>query len=363
MTTPTESHLQKALKAGFTSSENLAQLHHWLDYALSTNERGRLVLNTVKQFIPSVAGKRYLDIGCGYGGSCIAFASEGAVSTGIDYDERLLNFARENHRDHPDLNVSFQRIDVMDWKQVKSLGKFDIITTDNVIEHVSDPGRLIAFCRLLLNPEGLIYITAPNAYSLGQIRKDCHYSLPGISLLDPDDGAVYLKRALNLPFYDVSWYYRYATFEQLFTHFGLSVQLLNPYNIQPDDIQRLLGDYQALFENIKQFKSENKILEEIYDRIIYRMRHHIQMLETDILFESELLDPLDKAIHRNHIFRDYHTELWYFVLRPLNNEKVKLIEPDAPSELRYSALENISGRRLLKILWKKILIRLRLTHI
>ena len=316
------SNLYKALQNGFTSSVNLSQHQHWLDYALSTNQRGQTVLNTIKQFIPSVLGKRYLDIGCGYGGSCIAFSSEGAESVGIDYNDRLLAFARENHKDHPALNIVFQKIDVMDWNQVKALGKFDIITCDNVIEHVADPGRLIAFCRQLLKPDGLLYITAPNAFSIGQIRKDCHYGLLGVSLLDPDDGAVYLKSALNMPFYDVSWYYRYGNFSQLFSHFGLSVKLLNPYQVSPVDIQNLFNEYEDLLIEIENSNPDNQIPLEIRDRIIYRLRHHIQMLETDILYESELTDALEKAVRRNQIFRDFHTELWYFVMRPIENVTV-----------------------------------------
>jgi SAM-dependent methyltransferase len=245
----------------------------------------------------------------------------------------------------------------MDWTQVQALGKFDLITSDNVIEHVSDPGRLIAYCSQLLNKDGIFYLTIPNAFSIGQIRKDCHYSLPGISLLDPDDGATYVKYALNQPFYDVSWYYRYHTFEHLFNRYGLSEKLLNPYQVSQEDIANLRWEYDQLLLDLQNKATQGQFPEEIAQRIFNRLHHHIQMLETDLLYEQTQEDLQIKSLQRNRIYRDYHTELWYFILRPLTVFQQSF----STQQEFYSTpdmLEHISGRQMAKILGKKIISRL-----
>jgi SAM-dependent methyltransferase len=358
MNSQIDSYFLASLKERFTGSESHPQYQLWLDYALSTNARGAEILRTIHNFIPSVAGMRYLDIGCGFGGACIAFASEGAEVVGIDYDEKLLKIAQENHRDHPDLNISFRNIDVMDWTQVKALGKFDIITSDNVIEHVSDPGRLISYFSQLISANGMVYLTIPNAFSLGQIKKDCHYGLPGISLLDPDDGAIYVKYAINQPFYDVAWYYPYNTFEYLFKRYGLSEKLLNSYEVNPQDIVKLHLEYDQLLLKMQNDDCRGKFPPGIGERIISRLKHHIHKLETDIIYEQTQDDQQLMLLQRNRIFRDYHTELWYFVLRPLPN-----IERSLSAQLEFSStsdiLSQISGKQMTKLLVKKILNRLK----
>jgi len=232
-----------------------------------------------------------------------------------------------------------------------------VITSDNVIEHVSDPGRLLAFCSQLLNKEGIFYLTIPNAFSIGQIQKDCHYGLPGISLLDPDDGAAYVKYTLNQPFYDVSWYYRYNIFEHLFKRYGLLEKLLNPYDVSFEDVANLKREYDQLLVDMQNRSNHSQFPPELTQRIVNRLRHHIQMLETDLLYEQSQEDSKIKSIQRNRIFRDYHTELWYFILRPLSSSQQSCsTQQDFFST--SDMLEQLSGRQMIKILSKKIIRRL-----
>lgn len=54
-----------------------------------------------KKLLPDFAGKRVLDLGCGYGWHCMYAAEQGASSVvGIDLSERMLSVARENQNFH-----------------------------------------------------------------------------------------------------------------------------------------------------------------------------------------------------------------------------------------------------------------------
>ena len=66
---------------------------------------------------PDLHGKRVLDMGCGYGENCIAFARRGAAEVlGIDISEKMLAVAEaENNCE----NVRFQRLsmsNLVSWK-------------------------------------------------------------------------------------------------------------------------------------------------------------------------------------------------------------------------------------------------------
>ena len=54
---------------------------------------------TLETLLPDFAGRRVLDLGCGYGWHCIYAAEHGAASvTGVDLSEKMLAVAREKTR-------------------------------------------------------------------------------------------------------------------------------------------------------------------------------------------------------------------------------------------------------------------------
>lgn len=65
-----------------------------------------------KKLLPDFAGKRVLDLGCGYGWHCMYAAEQGASSVvGIDLSERMLSVAREKSK-FP--QVQYQRCAIED---------------------------------------------------------------------------------------------------------------------------------------------------------------------------------------------------------------------------------------------------------
>ena len=286
----------------------------WLNYALSTNQRGQFVVDVLKLYKLSLKSIRHLDIGCGYGGLCIAAAKAGAHSVGIDIDPRLIEFSEINQKDHPELGPTFYQMDILDTEAVQRLGKFDVITCDNVIEHVSNLDRLLTHISLLLKKSGFAYITIPNAFSLGQVHKDCHYGLFGISLLDPWDASIYVKHALSQPTYDVSFYYSYSQYVDLFHKYGLHVSLYYARILEKDIIDKLWEQGLRLKQECQDLLENGFFPPELNFKISQILDVYIQKLATSCQYYSQFPEGWEKVKFLRRLVRDYVNEVWFIIV-------------------------------------------------
>jgi 2-polyprenyl-3-methyl-5-hydroxy-6-metoxy-1,4-benzoquinol methylase len=288
-----------------------AQSDVWLDYILTTNERGAYVVAKVQEFVPSLRGRRLLDVGSGYGGVCVAAARAGAEAVGIEVDDDLRRLAALNLADAPGLTASFHDVDVLDWTRLSPLGRFDVVTCDNVIEHVASPSVLLAHARRLLEPDGLLYLTAPNAFSLGQIAKECHYGQFGLSLLDPVDGDQWVQEALHLPAYGVSVYFRLAEYERLLARYGLHTKVLNP-DAAGDVVERVRLARRAIVDA----RAAAAIPPSLRAKVDRVLAIQLAGCDADVAFiEAMPPDPAREAFG-HELQRVYLDELWYFVASP-----------------------------------------------
>ena len=153
-----EPRFRQLLRAHF-QLENLDEtndptIRMWVDFALSTNERGRVVDDELEGHI-SLRGKKCLDVGCAYGGFLVAFAVRGAAQVvGVDINRDLLRFAAANLEDYH-VSASLHQADLLD-PGILGLGRFDVITCNDVIEHVEDPRKVIRHLSLLLDDDGVL---------------------------------------------------------------------------------------------------------------------------------------------------------------------------------------------------------------
>ncbi len=69
----------------------------------------------------------------------------------------------------------------------------DLVIAGEVIEHVSDPGSLLAGLRVLCKPHGTLIVTTPNAYGLLNVVA----SLGGFELNHPDHVVMFTWRTLT----------------------------------------------------------------------------------------------------------------------------------------------------------------------
>ena len=152
----------------------------WFEFAISTNLRGKKIRGLLEP-LRQEAG-RYLDVGCGYAGTLVAFAKAGFDVFGIDVSENLVAYSKANCLDH-DLHDRVRVGDILDEKLVADLGKFDVITCLDVIEHVPDAKQTMDHMVSLLKPGGMLLLEIPNKHFLEFVGSDGHFCFFGITLL------------------------------------------------------------------------------------------------------------------------------------------------------------------------------------
>lgn len=197
----------------------------WFDFAISTNDRGRSVVRTIRQHI-NLEGKRCLDVGCAFGGFLVAFAEQGADVTGFDIDPNLLGMARQNLEDNG-LDVPTLKLDATAPADIESFrDSFDVITCNDVIEHVKDPAATICNIASMLKPNGLVYFEMPNKYYPRFVLKDGHHLLFGITLLENEDASAYYDCHAPGMGYTVGHYLEYERYIELMRQVGITASLL-----------------------------------------------------------------------------------------------------------------------------------------
>lgn len=104
-----------------------------------------------------LSGKRALDVGCGAGLLCEPLARLGASMTGVDAATENIDVARA-HAAGSGLAIDYRCGDL----GALGLGKFDLVTAMEVIEHVADKPAFLAALAASLAPGGLMFLSSPN---------------------------------------------------------------------------------------------------------------------------------------------------------------------------------------------------------
>lgn len=109
-------------------------------------------------------GRRALDMGCGAGLLCEPLARLGAAVTGIDAAPENIA-AAQSHAASVGLTIDYRAGDV------SRIGgeRFDLVTSLEVIEHVTDPAAFIAGLAGALADGGLMILSTPNRTPLSRL--------------------------------------------------------------------------------------------------------------------------------------------------------------------------------------------------
>jgi 2-polyprenyl-3-methyl-5-hydroxy-6-metoxy-1,4-benzoquinol methylase len=196
----------------------------WFHYAMSTNLRADEFLALLEPHLPRSA-KRYLDVGCGFGGNLCAFAGRGLEVAGIEIDPVRIGLSRANVRDRG-LTDCVLDVSILEEGLPERLGLFDVITCIDVIEHVADARPALENLAGLLNPEGVLFLEIPNMDSLAFVASDGHFNLFGITQLERDD-AVEVHEAFFSFEYDVGSYHPLDFYLEALDGLGLSCSVMD----------------------------------------------------------------------------------------------------------------------------------------
>ncbi len=127
------------------------------------------VINAAKYVIPFIeekftitAGMRVIEIGCGEGGVLKAFIDKGCQGVGVEMFEPKLENARNWMSTELAANkVIFFSKDIYKTTVEELGGAFDIIVLKDVIEHIHDQEKIMAYMQTLLTPTGVIFFGFP----------------------------------------------------------------------------------------------------------------------------------------------------------------------------------------------------------
>ena len=111
-----------------------------------------------------LAGKTALDVGCGAGLLCEPLARLGAAVTGLDAAAETIGVARA-HAARSGLAIDYRAGGI----EALAGERFDLVTSMEVIEHVTDPAAFVAGLAGALAPGGLMILSTPNRTFLSRL--------------------------------------------------------------------------------------------------------------------------------------------------------------------------------------------------
>ncbi len=108
---------------------------------------------------PFVAGKRVLDVACGYGyGSHLLWEAGAGAVVGVDLSPEAIAYAREKYAAP---GIEYVQADATELSKAVS-GVFDVVVSFETIEHLREPDRFIQALRAHVNDESILFFSVPN---------------------------------------------------------------------------------------------------------------------------------------------------------------------------------------------------------
>ena len=194
--------------------------HRWWDPTSEfrpLHEMNPLRLSWIEAQAGDLAGRDVIDVGCGGGILAEAMASRGARVTGIDLSDKSLAVARL-HGLESGIAVDYELASAEAFAAQRPAG-FDVVTCMELLEHVPDPGSVVAACAALARPAGTVVFSTLN-------RNPKSYLLAVV-------GAEYLLRLLPRGTHDWAKFLRPAELAGFARRAGLTTQAIMGMEYNP----------------------------------------------------------------------------------------------------------------------------------
>jgi 2-polyprenyl-6-hydroxyphenyl methylase / 3-demethylubiquinone-9 3-methyltransferase len=116
-------------------------------------------LSFIEQRAP-LAGLKVLDVGCGGGLLSEAMARRGANVTGIDLGQTAIEVAAL-HALEAGVKARYL-VESAEAHAARNAGTYDVVTCLEMLEHVPEPGQIIATLATLVRPGGHVFLSTLN---------------------------------------------------------------------------------------------------------------------------------------------------------------------------------------------------------
>jgi 2-polyprenyl-3-methyl-5-hydroxy-6-metoxy-1,4-benzoquinol methylase len=260
----------------------LDRLH--ISFAMSTVLRGRYAYSLLDGHSCIQAKRRYLDIGTAYAGFLRAFKEQGFEEViGIELQERLADLGKANIDGLKDARVIVGDFIENDYS---SLGTFDVVTCNDVIEHVDDAVVAIKKMSSMVADGGCVSMEVPNRDCINFVTSDGHFQIFGITQLDRDDAALHYEAVLKADrknyffqmgeMHGLDWYV-----EQLSKN-SLNAFIADTHRIGGiKDVPALLADLKQAYENWRA-NVKPRLEPLLVEKLTNAVDAYIQRLEHDV---------------------------------------------------------------------------------
>jgi SAM-dependent methyltransferase len=137
----------------------------------------------LKAMLPPLAGKRVLDLGCGYGWHCRYAREEGATAVlGVDISEKMLERAREMTSDPA---ITYQRLALEDLDLAD--GSFDVVISSLTLHYIEGIDAIFRKLHDWLTPDGVVVLSVEHPIYTARAEQDWHYAPDGSRMHWPLD--------------------------------------------------------------------------------------------------------------------------------------------------------------------------------
>jgi len=110
----------------------------------------------ILRVVDSINPRRVLDLGCGNGVLAKKLGDRGYEVVGIEHSTSAIKEAQEMYP-----GIDFRVCGVYDDPESADLGKFDLVVSEEVVEHLYYPDELLKFSAKVLSPGGKLIISTP----------------------------------------------------------------------------------------------------------------------------------------------------------------------------------------------------------
>jgi len=137
----------------------------------------------LQAMLPPLAGKRVLDLGCGYGWHCRYAREEGATAVlGVDISEKMLERAREMTSDPA---ITYQRAALEDLDLAD--GSFDVVISSLTLHYIEGIDAIFGKLHKWLTPGGVVVLSVEHPIYTARAEQDWHYGPDGSRMHWPLD--------------------------------------------------------------------------------------------------------------------------------------------------------------------------------